>query len=242
MRKFGFVIAMTAMTVGGALGAQEQSPDDKGPPPKVVPPPQIRIPPPATIEVAPRQPLYPRDPILVRRDSIIGQTDYPAASWVADERGRTEYAITVSAEGKPLACKVTQSSGHKRLDATTCDLMMQRAEFRPAYAAQDEPVEGTYNGSHNWYKREPGFDTVVLEFQYDITKDGSVENCSIRRVEGELPDNMRRDVDRALESEDGCIRGPMREGVPYRDANGNPVAKRVTFLLDVKAADIADGE
>lgn len=57
--------------------------------------------------------------------------DYPAAARRAGIEGRTRVTLTVSGGGRPIACRVAQSSGDDSLDGATCDAMMLRGRFNP---------------------------------------------------------------------------------------------------------------
>ena len=179
---------------------------------------------------------YPTEPYLSgSRDNKIGPADYPVSSWQAGEEGTVFFSVTVSAEGKPTACEVTETSGFSALDAATCPLVLERAKFTPAYAAEDEPVEGIYEGRQRWRKREPMLPQIAITYRYTQGADGRPSDCEFLTLEGDLPDEMRRGIERDIEKNDGCM-GPTR-GIPYRDQDGNPIAKRVTVTFDVQLED-----
>lgn len=53
-------------------------------------------------------------------------------------------ALTVSPEGRAVACRVYRSSGLPDTDAVTCRLAQDRLRFKPALDAAGEPVTGTF--------------------------------------------------------------------------------------------------
>ena len=58
--------------------------------------------------------------------------DYPAEALERAQSGTTEFAVDVSATGRPTACRVVRSSGSALLDERTCALVMTRSAFVPA--------------------------------------------------------------------------------------------------------------
>ena len=53
-------------------------------------------------------------------------------------------ALTISPEGRAVACRIYQSSGLADTDAVTCRLAQERLRFRPALNAAGEPVTGMF--------------------------------------------------------------------------------------------------
>ncbi len=82
--------------------------------------------------------------------AITGPLDYPTAALVKGEQGDVYYQMTIRADGKPLDCTITTSSGSNRLDKATCAYARKYMIFEPARDAQGLPVRGTYNGRLVW--------------------------------------------------------------------------------------------
>ncbi|WP_179504648.1 MULTISPECIES: energy transducer TonB family protein [unclassified Sphingomonas] len=80
----------------------------------------------------------------------IKSSDYPPAARAAQAQGTTSVTISVTAQGRPSACRVTQSSRNPALDATTCDLAMKRFRFRPARDASGRAVAGEVDYDQEW--------------------------------------------------------------------------------------------
>lgn len=199
-------------------------------------PPQIQVQPaPPVVEIA--RPLRdprakrPRDPRL-KKFQFINQADYPVASWQADEEGIVGYQVEVDAEGQPLSCKIIENSGYSALDDATCPLVMERAEFRPAQNIEREDVDGTYTGSQRWRKQEPEMPQMSIIFQYTHDEMGRSKDCKFLKME-DLPEKMRKDIERDKERGKLCPGPTTKQGIPYRDENGVPVAKLVTVSFDV---------
>ncbi len=53
-------------------------------------------------------------------------------------------ALTISPEGRAVACRIYKSSGLPETDAVTCRLAQDRLRFKPALNAAGEPVTGTF--------------------------------------------------------------------------------------------------
>jgi TonB family protein len=178
----------------------------------------------------------PRPPRL-KRYRFIGQADYPIAAWNAGEEGSLEYDAAVNSEGKPTTCKITKSSGSVRLDEAFCPLLMKHAEFRPGTDEAGEAVARIYQSEYTWRKKEPEAPEMSLIFQYTHGADGVTSDCKFLKMEN-LPEKMRRDIEKDRERGKLCPGSGNKRGTPYRDENGVPVAKLVTVELDVVLEDV----
>lgn len=174
---------------------------------------------------------YPQ-PAYLKSYNLIQPADYPIAAWQADETGRVGYTVEVSVEGKPISCTVTDGANLAILAAATCPLIMERADFTPAENEAGEPIASTYEGSHNWRKREPKLPQMALTFQYLHDENGVSKDCKFLRMEN-LPEDMLRDIERDKERGRLCPGPAGTQGIPYRGENGVPIARLVTFTVDV---------
>ena len=73
--------------------------------------------------------------------------DYPMAAYPVE--GMEGFTLQVSADGRPMGCKITASSGSPDLDAATCPAMMKRARFDPKLV-DGQPVPSTYSNRIRW--------------------------------------------------------------------------------------------
>lgn len=109
---------------------------------------------------------------------LFSTDDYPASALRNNISGTVGYMVTVAADGTIAECTVTTTSGSNELDATTCNLLSQRARFDPARDENGQPVISNYSGRMTW-QIPNGFPviprSVLVEF--DVTADGKVENC-----------------------------------------------------------------
>jgi len=73
--------------------------------------------------------------------------DYPSRALAANEQGKVGFQVKADANGFPVSCEVTSSSGYPQLDSDTCRLLMVHASFKPLPGAQT----GVLNtGVVNW--------------------------------------------------------------------------------------------
>ena len=80
----------------------------------------------------------------------IKNSDYPKAVREAHISGTTETLVSVGANGRPTACRVTRTSGSRELDSTTCQLIMQRFKFKPARNAAGQAIDSRIEYEQEW--------------------------------------------------------------------------------------------
>jgi protein TonB len=66
--------------------------------------------------------------------------DYPLEARTKGWQGAVVADVTVNTNGRVDKCDVVQSSGYKLLDDTTCQILIERARFRPARDKNGNPV------------------------------------------------------------------------------------------------------
>jgi TonB family protein len=81
-------------------------------------------------------------------------SQYPPRALAAGEQGAVRFQAEVDAKGNVLSCKVTEGSGHQRLDRETCDLIVDHASFKPTLDSEGKAREAIHDGIVNW--RIPG--------------------------------------------------------------------------------------
>ncbi len=81
---------------------------------------------------------------------LSGASDYPRAAMRAGAEGTVRVRYVVGTDGRVSGCRVTRSSGHPELDATTCRLIEQRFRYRPARDASGRPVPETVSRTFDW--------------------------------------------------------------------------------------------
>ena len=80
--------------------------------------------------------------------SVVLDSDYPARNH--NKQGTTRFELIVGADGKPISCTTTVSSGHEVLDQSACNAFVKRARFSPAKDEAGDPITGRYKGSITW--------------------------------------------------------------------------------------------
>ncbi|KPL68975.1 energy transducer TonB [Erythrobacter sp. SG61-1L] len=146
-------------------------PDEAPPPPIVAPPPPINVnvaPPPVTVVdrppppapvipiARPAPPAPPAPPPAVSKAKAAqakGQQrwqqrimdSYPPRAIRSNTEGTVGVSVTVDAEGKVSACRVSSSSGSDILDEAACDGMQRYARFDPALDDAGHPTTGSWS-------------------------------------------------------------------------------------------------
>ena len=126
-----------------AAQAQPVPPNMLTPFPSVISPPSW-VPP-------PRPPTGARAPAPM--GSIVGlfsTDDYPESAVDSNQQGDVRAEVEVSPDGRVSACKIIESSGFPALDQATCQVIEQRARFRPARNAKNEAVTGIWRQKVRW--------------------------------------------------------------------------------------------
>lgn len=76
--------------------------------------------------------------------------DYPTAALRGEVQGLVVISVTIGTDGRVRSCLVTQSSGSRLLDDTTCRLYTQRARFTPARDADGNPTVAQRTDRYRW--------------------------------------------------------------------------------------------
>ena len=76
--------------------------------------------------------------------------DYPKSLREAHISGTTVTQVAVGLNGRATSCRVIRTSGSRELDATTCQLILQRFKFKPARSAAGQPIGGSIEYEQEW--------------------------------------------------------------------------------------------
>lgn len=79
---------------------------------------------------------------------------YPPRALAAKEQGDVRFRAAYDRKGYVLSCEIVKSSGHRRLDEETCELIVKHARFKPALLSDGRHTDGTQDGIVEW--RIPG--------------------------------------------------------------------------------------
>jgi protein TonB len=154
----------------------EETPNVPPPPQVAAPPPLVRTPVVASpVQATPNPPPFVPTPVAtpappappapppppVRRSEpksavgslqglINGERDYPPSAVEAEAQGTVTVSLQIGATGRVSGCSVSNSSGSRILDSTTCRLLTQRARFTPAQDSNGNPTTGSFSQRITW--------------------------------------------------------------------------------------------
>ena len=149
--------------------------------------------------------------------------DYPPSAIRAGEAGAVAFTLAIDASGRVTDCHVTQSSGHQSLDSSTCQILRQRAAFRPGAAAR------RYSSRIRWVLPPP---TSPVEVMPDFPTTASAETEVVIGVTG-LVESCRV-VEAAKPMGDPCAatRPGQRQGAGFLK-DGKPVKATIRRRMTV---------
>lgn len=75
---------------------------------------------------------------------------YPPRALAAGEQGAVFFVVDIDKDARATSCEVTHGSGHPLLDAETCYLVVQNAEFKSARDPSGKVVKQRTEGVVNW--------------------------------------------------------------------------------------------
>lgn len=109
---------------------------------------------------------------------------YPPAALDKEQEGRVRGDIRIGTDGRPIACRILETSNFAELDAGTCELLMQM-RFEPARDSSGQPVESHYSRPARWrLTDEQPFASGTLRVRMSVD-DGRVYGCQVEGGEGQ---------------------------------------------------------
>lgn len=90
----------------------------------------------------------------------VRDVDYPLEALHNDIAGVVAFKLRIDERGVPVNCDVTQSA-HPILDQATCDLLLERARFRPAEGPKGQPVSSHWSSRIDWRIPDESTATVI---------------------------------------------------------------------------------
>ena len=94
-----------------------------------------------------------QSPVQTKNGEFIFR-QYPPRARAAGEQGSVRFQAEVDAKGNVMSCRVTASSGYRRLDDETCEMIIDHASFKPTLDSKGKAREAIHDGIVNW--RIPG--------------------------------------------------------------------------------------
>ena len=105
-----------------------------------------------------------RDRRLKQISEVVFQ-NYPSRALAAGEQGPVFFVVKLDEKAHPTSCEVTHGSGYPRLDAETCELIVQHAVFKSVIGPNGKLKRSTHEGVVYWRipgKDEPKINPVAL--------------------------------------------------------------------------------
>jgi protein TonB len=114
--------------------------------------------------------------------SYLSDDDYPAEAIRKGEQGLVAFRLEVSASGAVSGCTVELSSGSALLDASTCNILSERARFTPARDGSGRAVADSVTGRIRWALPEAGGPPLGTSLRgvtnvWEVTADGRERSC-----------------------------------------------------------------
>jgi protein TonB len=94
-----------------------------------------------------------QSPVQTKNGEFIFR-QYPPRARAAGEQGSVRFQAEVDAKGNVMSCRVTASSGYRRLDDETCEMIIDHASFKPTLDSKGKARKAIHDGIVNW--RLPG--------------------------------------------------------------------------------------
>ena len=122
------------------------------------------------------------DPLLRNNPATwVTPDDYPSKALREELEGSSRFNVIVDKKGRVTNCAIVRSSGHAILDARTCELVSQRARFRPALDENGNPIVSSYTNIVRWTlpEAEPislAEDSLFIA-KYSLNKAREIESC-----------------------------------------------------------------
>ena len=77
-------------------------------------------------------------------------SQYPPRAKAAGEQGSVRFRAEADIKGNVMSCEVTGSSGYRRLDDETCEMIVDHATFKPTLDSEGKAREAVHDGIVNW--------------------------------------------------------------------------------------------
>ncbi len=87
---------------------------------------------------------------IIQRNRFVVDKSYPAESALRGEQGNVVFRIRTNRKGQVDGCQVIESSGYRRLDEATCDMILRGATAKPLQDANGWRVAGTRDADVEW--------------------------------------------------------------------------------------------
>ncbi len=187
---------------------------------------------------------WPRGPSALPATLLIDTAPhYPAAALAARYEGDVRMAVSVDALGKVTGCSVIDGSMSPDLDKAACALMLSEGAFKPALDSGGKPTKGVVPATFRWIlPREDapaaGAQQPPARSKFPMSEPGASALSVLVDAEGKASGcTYSRTGETWLMAPgiDPCDTiGGARRYIPFVDAKGKPVARRVTLRIEAK--------
>ncbi|MBL8649752.1 MAG: TonB family protein [Sphingopyxis sp.] len=187
---------------------------------------------------------WPRGPLpLPAMQGIDLEPLYPAAARAAGHEGDVHMDVSVDALGKVTGCSVAEGSMSPDLDKAACAVMRSDGAFEPALDSVGKPTSGVVPALFRWVLPRAdgaGEEAPRALRKFPMTVPGSATMSVLVDAEGKASDcSFTGELTEGAAVSPCDMFGGKQRYIPFRDANGNPVGKRVTFRSELKIEDAA---
>jgi hypothetical protein len=83
-------------------------------------------------------------PVIGDVRELFTSNDYPFEALTRDQQGGVEFFLFIDEKGGVADCDVIQPSGIPALDGMGCQVMRERAKFKPALGPNGSPVRSVF--------------------------------------------------------------------------------------------------
>lgn len=192
---------------------------------------------------------WPRGPSPLPATLVIDTAPYyPPAALAARHEGDVHMAVSVDALGKVTGCSVIVGSMSGELDQAACRLMRSQGEFRPALDAAGKPTKGVIPAVFRWFLPRGGAPadgekTLPGVRKFPMSEEGTSAMSVMLDADGKASEctySKSGETWLVAPNINPCDTiGGARRYIPFVDADGKPVAKRVTLRIEatIEAAD-----
>lgn len=192
---------------------------------------------------------WPRGPVVDPTMSTIDAVGhYPPAALTARQEGDVAMMLSIDAAGKVTRCDVTSTSLSAPLDAAACELLRSEGRFLPALDSNGKPVRGALPATFRWVLPRSGEDDGASlrlappRRKLELGDPGKMTASVLIDAAGRIADCQYESSGGAKQAPNICdtIGGTQRY-IPFTDAEGRPVAKRIVIRmsLDMEDAEVA---
>lgn len=120
--------------------------------------------------------------------SWITADDYPRSALRAGTEGDVRVILSIDTSGHVAGCTINRSSGNAELDALTCKLLRERAQFFPARDASGLAAPSQFVQTVRWSLPRDKLISRGFRMTYSLDASGGITGCKIDEFGDHDPD------------------------------------------------------